>query len=110
MTTKTGYKQDIKGAWISKDPNAQLIYSMDWATEWLPTGDSLSTATYTVSTITGDANPLAIESSGIQSGVTYVELSGGTAGEIYTVTCTITTQDENTDVRRFKVRVEERFL
>lgn len=110
MTTKTGYKKDLKGAWISKDPDAQLIYSMDWATEWLPTGDSLATVNYEVSTITGDTSPLTIEDSGIQSGVTFVELSGGTVGELYTVSCTVTTTDSNTDVRRFKVKVEERFL
>lgn len=110
MTTKTGYKQDIKGAWISKDPSAQLIYSMDWATDWLPTGDSLQSVSYTVSTTANDPTPLTIEDSGIQGGVTFVELSGGTAGEIYVVSCTITTTDSNTDTRRFKVRVEERYL
>lgn len=110
MTTKTGYKQDYKGSYIPKDPDSQLIYSIDWATEWLPTGDSLASASYTVETIDGDSSPLTKESSGIQGGISYVELSGGTAGEIYTVTCTITTTDSNTDVRRFRVKVEDRYL
>lgn len=110
MTTRTGYKQDVKGSWISKDPNAQLVYSMDWGTEWLPTGDALATVSYAVSSVANDAAPLVIESSGIQGGLTYVELSGGTHGEIYTVTATITTTDSNTDVRRFRIKVEDRYL
>lgn len=111
MTIKTGYKQDVKGSWIPKDPNAQLVYSMDWGSEWLATGNTITAVTYTVSTITGDTAPLVIESSGIQSGtVTYVELRGGKAGEIYTVTCSVTTSDADLDARRFRVKVEDRYL
>lgn len=110
MTTITGYKQDHKGSYIAKDPNAQLVYQMDWTTEWMPTGDSLASVSYTVETITGDANPLAIESSGIQSGVAYVELSGGTANNVYTVTCNIVTNDGITDSRRFRIKCEERYI
>jgi hypothetical protein len=111
MTIKTGYKQDVKGSWIPKDPDAQLVYAMDWGTEWLAQGNSISAVTYTVSTITGDTTPLTIESSGIQAGgITYVELSGGKEGEIYTVTCTVTTSGADVDARRFRIKVEDRYL
>lgn len=111
MTYKTGYKQDVKGSWIPKDPDAQLVYAVDWGTEWLSQGNSIATVVFTVSTYTGDLNPLAIVSSGIQAGdVTYVELSGGTPNEIYTVTCTVTTSDSDIDARRFRVKVEDRYL
>jgi hypothetical protein len=111
MTYKTGYKQDVKGSWIPKDPEAQLVYSMDWGTEWLSQGNSVSSVVYTVSTVAGDTAPLTIESSGVQGGtVTYVELSGGTPNEIYTVTSTITTSDSDVDARRFRVKVEDRYL
>ena len=112
MTIKTGYKQDIKGSYILKDPDSQLVYSMDWGTEWLPEGDALATVSYAVEAITGDTNPLAIESQGIQAleQLTYVELSGGSARNIYTVTVTITTTDSNTDVRRFRIKCEDRFI
>lgn len=111
MTIKTGYKQDVKGSWIPKDPDAQLVYSMDWATEWLATGNTITAVNYEVSTVTGDTAPLTIESSGIQSGgITYVELSGGKPGEIYTVTCTVTTSDSDVDARRFRIKVEDRYL
>lgn len=111
MTTKTGYKQDVKGSWIPKDPGATLVYSMDWGSEWLATGNTIATSSYAVSTITGDTAPLVIVSQGIQGGnVTYVELSGGKAGELYTVTCTVTTSDSDIDKRRFRIKVEDRYL
>lgn len=110
MTTKTGFNRDIVGAWISKDPSAQLIYSIDWATEWLASGDNIATVNFTVSTIDGDASPVVVEDSGVQADVAFVELSGGTAGELYTVTCTITTDGGSTESRRFRVKVEERYL
>lgn len=110
MSTITGYKKDTVGAYIDKDPGARLVYSMDWS-EWLPTGDTLSTATYTISTITGDAAPIVKHSQGLTgTTISYVELSGGTAKEIYTVTASITTTDGNTDKRRFRLKVNDRFL
>jgi hypothetical protein len=111
MTIKTGYKQDLKGSYISKDPASQLVYSLDWGTEWLATGNTITAVVYTVSTISGDATPLVIVTSGIQSGtITYVELSGGKAGEIYTVTCSVTTSDSDVDRRRFRIKCEERYV
>lgn len=110
MSTITGYKKDTVGAYIDKDPGARLVYSMDWS-DWLPTGDTLSTATYVISTISGDATPIVKHSQGTSGGtISYVELSGGTAKEIYTVTATITTTDGNTDKRRFRLKVNDRFL
>jgi hypothetical protein len=107
----TGFKQSVKGQYIPKDPDAQLTYTVDW-TDWLIDSDTLSVAEWAVSTISGDANPLTVEANGIVTGTqqAYVELSGGTAGEIYEVKNTITTTDGAVDVRRFKVKVENRYL
>lgn len=108
--TKTGFNQDFKGSWISKDPDAQLVYSVDWATEWLPTGATISSVVHTVSP-TSATTPLTIESQGVQNGgTTYVELSGGEAKEIYTIEATITLDDGSTDSRKFRIKLEERFL
>jgi hypothetical protein len=107
---KTGYQQDYQGSWIDKDPAAKLVYSMDWITEWLSTGSTLVSANYTISTVAGDPSPLTRVSQGIQANVSYVELSGGTDGEIYTVTCTVTTSDSEIDARRFRVKVKARYL
>jgi hypothetical protein len=110
MSTITGYKKDTVGAYIDKDPGARLIYSMDWS-EWLPESDTLATASYDISTITGDTAAIVKHSQGVEGGtVSYVELSGGSAKEIYTVTATVTTADGNTDKRRFRLKVNDRFL
>lgn len=109
MATITGYKKDTEGSWIDKDPSAQLVYNMEW-NQWLATGQSLASTSYAVSTVSGDASPLTNEGSGISGTQTYIELSGGTAGEIYTVTATITTDDGATDRRAFKVKVDNRYV
>jgi hypothetical protein len=106
--SRTGYEQDSQGIWISKDPNARLTYSFDWS-EWLPTGDTISTVNYTLQVRANDPAPLVRQSQGVQSGtITYVEISGGGAGKIYTVTAAITTVDGLLDRRNFRVKVENR--
>lgn len=110
MTIQTGFKQDVQGSYIEKDPGAQLVYTLDWS-NWLDAGDNLSTSTFTVSTVPGASN-ITIVSQGIQSpdNYAYVELAGGSPGNVYTVTNTITTVNSATDVRRFKLKVVNRYL
>lgn len=107
MTTQTGFKQDAQGSYIEKDPAAQLTYVLNWA-DWMPQGDSLSSTTFAVSTITGASN-VTIVSSGVQGNTAYVQLSGGSAGNTYVVTNTIVTTNGATDARRFKLKVTNRY-
>lgn len=111
MSTITGYKQDTEGAYIEKDPSAQLVYTMDW-TQWLSTGQQVSAVTYTLQVRSNDPAPLVNESSGISNNGkhTYVELSGGQSGKTYKVTAHITTDDGAEDSRYFRVKVESRSL
>ena len=105
---QTGYQKDTLGSWISKDPAAQLIYSMEWA-NWLHTGDSIATVEYSLQVRANDPEPLIKESEGVQSGhITFVELSGGQVGKTYTVTAAITTTDGSTDRRNFRIKIENR--
>lgn len=110
MSTITGYKQDTQGAWIPKDPEAQLVYSMNWV-EWLSTGQTIVSVNYTENSRINDTAPLVIESEGVQAGtVTYAEISGGAVGKIYTVTAEITTDDGAIDRRSFRIKIENRSL
>jgi hypothetical protein len=111
MTTQTGFRQDNLGSYIDKDPGATLVYSLDWA-DWMESGDALANSTMTTTTISGDPSPLTIVSSGIRPDVdiTYVEITGGSAGNIYTITNTITTENGLIDRRAFRIRVQTRFL
>jgi hypothetical protein len=107
--TITGYHQDNTGAWISKDPTAQLAYSMDWSA-WLPTSDAIQTVSHTLQVRSNDPQPLTRISEGTaQTGTqTYVELAGGQVGKIYTITAYIVTQNGLKDSRSFRVKVENR--
>jgi hypothetical protein len=110
MSTITGYKQDTQGAWIPKDPEAKLVYSMDWS-EWLSVGQTIAAVNYTENSRVNDTAPLVIESEGVQAGlVTYAEISGGAQGKIYTVTAEITTDDGAIDRRSFRIKIENRSL
>jgi len=108
MSTITGYQQDKEGVWIQKDRLAQLTYSLDW-TQWLPTGVTITSVSYALTNPTYNPTPLVIGTSGVTGGnLTFVVLSAGTKGKIYTVTATITLDNGQTDRRNFRVRVEDR--
>jgi hypothetical protein len=109
MPDVSGYKKDVFGSYIDKDPAAILDYTVDWS-EWLPLGATILDSTFAVSTIPGDTQPLSVVTDSVVGGQCIVELSGGTAGNIYTVTNTIETSDGQTDRRRFRIRAVERFL
>jgi len=105
MTATTGFERDNQGAYIRKDPQAVLDYQLDYS-NYLASGDHISTSTVTVdSGITLDSNSL--HSNGK---LVTINLSGGTAGTVYTVKNTIVTNDNRTAVKRFRVKVEEDFL
>lgn len=95
-----------------KDPSAVLDYVFDWRaltngtgrTDWLAAGETITTKTVTVSTgITLDSDSLTNSSTSVTAW-----LSGGTAGQSYTVTCRIVTSAGRTDERSIKIQVVER--
>lgn len=112
MTTTTGYLKDRIGAYIEKDPQSRLDYSIDWA-DWIAGGDVIANAHWTISSITGDASPLAEFTSNVMTPGTSmctVYLAGGTAGETYTVTNRITTSNQIVEERYFRIVVKDRSL
>jgi hypothetical protein len=106
---RTGFQLTNTGLVIDKDPQAQMIYTLDWS-DWLETGDSIASATWTAAARRNDPTPLVIEDSGItgESTQTYVELSGGQADKTYIVTVKITTTNGVIDRRNFRVNVLDR--
>ena len=110
--TQTGFKKDVQGSYIVKDPDSIITYQVDWS-EWLSDSSNVSLSTWTISTVAGDgANALAVVSEGIRAAenYTYVEVRKGTHGNTYVLKNTVTTDDGTVDVRRFCVRVEDRYL
>jgi hypothetical protein len=101
---RSGFTQTIQGLTIEKDTEAQLIYTFDWV-DWLPTGDTLSSASYAITARSNDPDPLIRVSQGRAGTKTYVELSNGQEGKTYTVTCSIATTNGLVDRRNFRVKV-----
>ena len=99
----TGYERDNQGAFIRKDPESVLDYTINWS-NLLTTGDTIASATYTVD------SGLTKDSSSNTTTTTTVQLSGGTAGTVYEVKCVIVTAASRTVARRFRVKVEELHL
>jgi len=104
---KTGFMKDVQGIYVIKDPLAELVYTFDWS-EWLPQGATISNVTYTLQVRANDPAPLVRQSQGIQGTKTFVELSGGQVGKVYTVTAQLTTSDGSIDRRNFRVQIENR--
>lgn len=106
---RQGFVQTNQGLTIDKDVEAQLIYTFDWS-EWLDTGDTISSVVYSAAARRNDPTPLTIVSSGTSNANTrtYVEISGGQTDKTYTVTAKITTSNGLTDRRSFLVTVVER--
>lgn len=109
MPDLSGFKRDVVGAYIEKDPDAELAYTVDW-TDWMPAGSSLSTVSFATSGPAGDADPLVVGSESIVADKAVVTLRGGTDGTVYTVKCDIETDNGELDTRRFRVQVRARYL
>lgn len=105
----SGFELINQQLWITKDPEAQLFYTLDWS-QWLPNGDSLDTIDFAITARVNDPDPLLKVSQGKTASDTkaYVELSDGQLGKSYTVTCAITTVNGLQDRRNFKVKIENR--
>ena len=105
---QTGFLKDHIGTYIVKDATAELQYGMDWK-EWLELGDEVVTTTWAVET-TGTSVALVANDGGQLDSVALVTITGGTVGEIYTVRNTVETLQGYRDSRRFRIRVENRFV
>jgi hypothetical protein len=111
MTTvnRTGFEPTNSALWISKDVEAQLIYTFDWS-QWLDSGDTISAVEYEVAARRNDPTPIIIEDEGLTANntKTYVELSGGQVDKVYIVTAKVTTVNGLIDRRNFRVQIEAR--
>lgn len=101
MATLTGFKTDRVGAYIEKDPYAQLDYSLDFS-DYLPSGDTISSIS-----VSADSGITVVSSTNTDTVATAV-ISGGTAGTIYNVEFRITTANALQDSRNFRIKVLEK--
>ena len=85
---------------FAKDPDAVLDYAVDWL-RWLA-GDEIATSVWIV------PDGLTRVSDAATTTKATVWLSGGTAGQSYTLTNRITTTGGRTEDRSFILKLEER--
>ncbi|MFY8163269.1 MAG: hypothetical protein ACOVKC_03430 [Brevundimonas sp.] len=93
----TSFLTDDLGFYILKDPVSILDYEIDWET-WLDV-DTILTSNFTVEAGLTKASQSLTATKGI------VWLSGGTLGETYLVSNTITTAGGRTENREFRVLI-----
>jgi len=82
------------------DPQAQLDYTINWA-DWLGS-DTISTSTWTVESGLTEGTKTST------STTATIWLSGGTAGQTYSVTNRIVTAGGRTDERTITLKVRNR--
>jgi len=90
-----------------KDPDSVLPFGFDW-TNWLVTGDTVSTCVIAVTSPSGDSAPITAGTPTVSGAVTSALLSAGTVGNAYTVRFRITTSNGYTDDRSIFIQVKER--
>lgn len=66
-------------------PGEDITYSIDW-TSWLPSGENVASETWAISPSAG----VSLVDLGQSQNVSSVRVSGLTDGEIYVLTCTMT--------------------
>lgn len=86
-----------------KDPRATLSVEMDW-TSWL----AQEGTTITGSTWTAETPGITVSSPANAAGVTACVVSGGTAGNSYTLRNTITCADGSVDSRSIRAVCRDR--
>jgi hypothetical protein len=86
--------------WV-KDPSAVLDWHWDW-TDWLASGETISTSTVTVSA------GMTLGSSSNTGTSATAWLAGGTPGQPYLVANRIVTNQGRTDERSITIRVKDR--
>ena len=84
-----------------KDPNAVLDYKWDW-TDWLPAGDTISTADVTLAS--GD---VAINSESNTTTTVTAWISGGTQATEAELTARVVTAQGRTDDRTITLVIQQ---
>lgn len=90
--------------WPSKDPNEVLDYEVDWATNVLDVGETISTNDFSVVSgdVVIDSEPAPV------AGISKVWLSGGTHGTVCIILNRITTNLGRTYDQSMKLRIRSK--
>ncbi len=92
------------GGQVTKDPNSEEFFTVDWDAEHLAAGVSIATSDFV---ITGPDAALTFDSDDVLTGgrSTTLRLIGGTVGKRYIITNTIVTDETPTQTKDASFRV-----
>lgn len=92
----------------TKQPSDRLDYDFDYS-QWLSANDEILSAVFAVESMDGmtPPSPMVVSSEVTAATYTKVWLEGGQAGEIYKVSCTITTTRGRVKQDEIKIRLKE---
>ena len=89
---------------FAKDPNSTLDYSFDWS-GWLAPGETINADSWTVTP--SGASALSLSGQDAEGNLVSVNVSGGTVGHRYRLSCQISTDSGRTAERSTAIRVME---
>jgi len=89
--------------WKIQDPDEILTWSFDW-TSWLASGDTLASATWTITPSAG----VTITDLGESGAVASVEISVLTRGETYMLTCEMVSTAGETGQQSYSIRCDHK--
>ena len=91
-----------------KQPVDRLDYDFDYS-QWLDPSDELSSVVFSIEALGDDtpSTPLQVDSSVSTATYAKVWVVGGSAGEMYKVSCTITTSRGRVKQDEIKIRIKE---
>jgi hypothetical protein len=83
----------------TKTPGEYLFLDFDWS-DYLLSGETISTSVLTLETITGDTNPPAIDGETVTTVLHEFYLAGGSVPNEYTITDAIVTTPQAREIER----------
>ena len=90
---------------FAKDPASTVDYSVDWS-DWVRTGEAINSTVWDIVPL--EAGGLAAGGEFASAAVRGVYVSGGIAGNLYRLSCTIATDQGRVVARGMTIRILER--
>jgi hypothetical protein len=92
----------------TKQPADRLDYDFDYS-QWLSANDEILSAVFSVESLGEETPPAPMTLSGESVTPTYAKVwaVGGAAGEVYKITCTVTTTRGRVKQDEIKIRLKE---
>jgi hypothetical protein len=93
-------------AFLLKDPEAVLDYSVDWGADYLASGEMIAASDWSIAP--DEPGGVAVVGSDFDATTATVKAAGGIAGKLYRMINRVTLDSGRVDERSIVLRVEQR--